>query len=295
MPDLLQQLLRSMAQALRIFKPWRARISASWTHFLKNKDKDKILGNLYRITTKEGHVKWVCLNHYRSSYRETAMKSFLQVLELNQGEYDPQLRKVTIQLRSAIRARKFFTQLEWAPAVNETDITFLWDFSPSDLKSSYGGPIKNLLGAFSETQKLRELVIHNGWKKVVGNSNLTPFKNLVDLAVDMKTVSPQVLHCISGMSLKDISLDCFKEKWEIIHHTDFSSLRSLHLGNCSDEDLLPVWRSFPGSGHIDTLTLFPTQSPQRCYTTLSDQTPSFVDLSYNVAAQVFLGVVQVTI
>ncbi|KAF9392962.1 hypothetical protein CPB97_006066 [Podila verticillata] len=104
--------------------------------FLKNKDQDKILGNLYRITTEDGHVKWVCLNHYRSSYREASMKSFLQIVELNQGQYDPQLRKVTIQLDSAITAREFFSQLERAPAVNEIDIVFnrKWEFSSSDLR-----------------------------------------------------------------------------------------------------------------------------------------------------------------
>lgn len=102
--------------------------------FLKNKDKDKILGNLYRITTKEGHVKWVCLSHYRSSYREAAMKSFLQVVELNQGQYDPQLQKVTIQLHSSITASEFFAQLERAPSVNEIEIVFRWDFNLSDLK-----------------------------------------------------------------------------------------------------------------------------------------------------------------
>ncbi|KFH72170.1 hypothetical protein MVEG_02461 [Podila verticillata NRRL 6337] len=102
--------------------------------FLKNKDQDKILGNLYRTITKEGHVKWVCLNHYRSSYREATMKFLLQIIELNQGQYDPQLRKVTIQLDSAITAREFFSQLEKAPAVNEIDIVFKWEFNPSDLK-----------------------------------------------------------------------------------------------------------------------------------------------------------------
>ncbi|KAF9305218.1 hypothetical protein BGZ74_010997 [Mortierella antarctica] len=379
--------------------------------FLKNKDNDKILGNLYRITTKEGHVKWVCLNHYRSSYREAAMKSFLQVVELNQGEYDPQLRKATVQLHSAITAREFFTQLERAPAVNEIDIEFNWEFSPSDLKqivrdilksnirfctlslndnkdrdynerllgrgrydslmellsatkiqsvhftgmsllgkrssnfakgtvcssltrfeyantiriedqarlvnilqaclllvalrlgdpeahsvlapvlacaimqlqnlevlqllnckSESGGTIYNFLGAFPKSQKLRELVISGGWydldelhklirsmepflerlhvgmgdrigfnngldfkrllpkdyghrKKVGGSTNLTPFKNVVNLAVSMNAVSAQVLQCIGGMSLKEIFLDCAKPEWAIIHHIDFSSLR----------------------------------------------------------------------
>ncbi|KAG0334736.1 hypothetical protein BG000_008093 [Podila horticola] len=102
--------------------------------FLKNKDQDKILGNLYRITTKEGHVKWVCLHHYRSSYREAAMKKLLDIIILNQGQYDPRLRKVTVRLPGAIAAREFFSQLERAPAVNEIDMEFNWEFSPSDLK-----------------------------------------------------------------------------------------------------------------------------------------------------------------
>lgn len=102
--------------------------------FIKGKDKDKILGNLYRINTEEGHVKWVCLEHYRSSYRMAAMTKFLQTLELNQGEYNPQLRKVIIHLESTITAREFFNQLEKAPAVNEIDIELKWEFSSSDLK-----------------------------------------------------------------------------------------------------------------------------------------------------------------
>ncbi|KAG0359348.1 hypothetical protein BG005_000958 [Podila minutissima] len=374
--------------------------------FLKNKDKDKILGNLYRITTKEGHVKWVCLNHYRSSYREAAMKSFLQVVELNQGQYDPHLRKVAIQLRSAITACEFYTQLERAPAVNEIDVTFLWEFSPLDLKlivqavqksnirycamnlndhkdrdyneiffercrydpllellsttkiqsarfaglsyfgkrtsnfaegtvcstltqfgyadiicqkdqnrlanilracpllvalelgvtktgsvlapvltyaimrlrnlevlqlfkckSASGGPIKNFLGVFPKTQKLRE-PRDQGWidyghrKKVGGSTNLTLFKNLVNMAVEMKAVSAQALQCIGYMSLKHISIDCAKEEWVVVHHINFSSLRSLHLGNCSDFNLFPVWQSFPengGSCQIDTLSFSPMQ------------------------------------
>ena len=64
--------------------------------FLKKKDAHKILGNLYRITLETGHVKWVCLHHYRQVYRETAMASLLQCVETNDGTYDAHIGKVTI-------------------------------------------------------------------------------------------------------------------------------------------------------------------------------------------------------
>ncbi|KAF9079508.1 hypothetical protein BGX23_003887 [Mortierella sp. AD031] len=102
--------------------------------FLRNKDKDKVLGNLYRITTSEGHVKWVCLEHYRASYRETAMASFLQLVQVNQGVYDAQLRKVTINLSSRTVATEFFRKIAGqAPALNEIDMTINWSFRSADL------------------------------------------------------------------------------------------------------------------------------------------------------------------
>ncbi|KAF9205747.1 hypothetical protein BGZ59_000293 [Podila verticillata] len=102
--------------------------------FLRNKDEDKVLGNLYRITTPEGHVKWVCLEHYRASYREASMRAFLQVVEQARGTFEPQLRKVTLTLPSFTIAQDFFQRLETAPAVNEMDVTFGWGFTGSELK-----------------------------------------------------------------------------------------------------------------------------------------------------------------
>lgn len=102
--------------------------------FLRNKDEDKVLGNLYRITTPEGHVKWVCLEHYRASYREASMRAFLQVVEHTRGTFEPQLRKVTLTLPSFTIAQDFFQLLETAPAVNEMDVTLGWGFSASELR-----------------------------------------------------------------------------------------------------------------------------------------------------------------
>lgn len=102
--------------------------------FLRNNDQDKILGNLYRITTDAGYVKWVCLEHYQEAYRETAMRAFLQIVETNAGVYGPRLRKVTICLKSSTTAQDFFKRLtNQAPAVNELDVSLDWKFGSSDL------------------------------------------------------------------------------------------------------------------------------------------------------------------
>ncbi|KAF9550063.1 hypothetical protein EC957_001549 [Mortierella hygrophila] len=102
--------------------------------FLRNKDKDKILGKLYRITTSEGHVKWVCLEHYRYSYNAMIMSSFLRTVQLNQGLYEPYLCKVTITLPTFIVAEDFMGHLvKQESTINELDVTLTWAFNTLEL------------------------------------------------------------------------------------------------------------------------------------------------------------------
>ncbi|KAF9125856.1 hypothetical protein BG015_004822, partial [Linnemannia schmuckeri] len=102
--------------------------------FLRKKNEGKILGNLYRITTEMGHVKWVSLNHYRHIYRENPMTSFLQSVEINGGSIDPQLGKITIALNSSAVAKDFFYRLpKQAPAVISLRVTLNWSFGAADL------------------------------------------------------------------------------------------------------------------------------------------------------------------
>jgi hypothetical protein len=103
--------------------------------FLDTHDEGKRLGNLYRITTDDGHVKWVCIDHFRSTYREQDQKSFEEVVGLNGGKYDTQLGKVTIKLESRIRAEEFFKSLSKARRVFELDIDLDWGFTNTDLES----------------------------------------------------------------------------------------------------------------------------------------------------------------
>lgn len=119
------------------------------TTFLRLNDEDKTLGNLYRTTTNEGHVKWVCLRHYRQSYRDVSMLSFLKMLRENNGEYNHFLRKVTITLTSSANSKAFFEALaNQAPAVDELDVVLDWSFWTSDLellvKSVYQSSVRSI-------------------------------------------------------------------------------------------------------------------------------------------------------
>ncbi|KAG0044675.1 hypothetical protein BGZ89_005965, partial [Linnemannia elongata] len=102
--------------------------------FLRSNDGDKVLGDLYRVTTDTGHVKWVCLKHYGWQYRNANMTSFIQSVEAAKGDYSRHLRKVTITLKSTIAAKDFLKRLvSLGSTVNELSVTLAWKFWSSDL------------------------------------------------------------------------------------------------------------------------------------------------------------------
>ncbi|KAF9903140.1 hypothetical protein EC991_004123 [Linnemannia zychae] len=102
--------------------------------FLKCKDEAKVLGNLYRTVTSDGHVKWVCLDHYRETYRESALREFRNNLEANNGQYDDRRGRVTIKLNSMLLAQQFYNILANTRFVQELLISLAWDTSIDDFR-----------------------------------------------------------------------------------------------------------------------------------------------------------------
>lgn len=102
--------------------------------FLRNKDDARVFGNLYRIVTSDGHVKWVCLDHYRQNYRSKTMKELREVVESNDGQYDEHTGRVTIKLASSITARQFYSTLAQSRFVNELEVALLWEATLQDLR-----------------------------------------------------------------------------------------------------------------------------------------------------------------
>ncbi|KAF9948443.1 hypothetical protein BGZ72_009648 [Mortierella alpina] len=102
--------------------------------FLKAKDGDKVLGDLYRTVTDEGHVKWVCVDHYRENYQQSTAKDFQRTLDAVGGSFDRSLGRVEVTLRSRALAEQFFSAMGKARSLYELDIVFDWACTTSDLE-----------------------------------------------------------------------------------------------------------------------------------------------------------------
>ncbi|KAG0042141.1 hypothetical protein BGZ90_009496, partial [Linnemannia elongata] len=103
--------------------------------FLKDKDGNKVLGNLYRTVTDEGHVKWVCIDHYRMNYLENSAKEFLRALDSVGGSFNESIGRVDVRLQSKALAEHFFSALGKARFVYELDIGLCWACTTSDLEA----------------------------------------------------------------------------------------------------------------------------------------------------------------
>ncbi|KAF9115390.1 hypothetical protein BGW39_003061, partial [Mortierella sp. 14UC] len=106
--------------------------------FLKDNDGNKVLGNLYRTVTDEGHVKWVCIDHYRVNYQENSAKEFLRVLDSVGGSFSENVGRAEVRLQSRELAEEFFLALEKARSVYELDIDLDWACTTSDLEALEG-------------------------------------------------------------------------------------------------------------------------------------------------------------
>ncbi|KAF9201931.1 hypothetical protein BGZ59_002435, partial [Podila verticillata] len=102
--------------------------------FLKTKDGDKVLGNLYRTVTDEGHVKWVCIDHYCENYQESTAKDFQRMLDSVGGSFDKSIGRVEVKLQARVLAEQFSLALGKARSVYELDMDFDWACTMSDLE-----------------------------------------------------------------------------------------------------------------------------------------------------------------
>ncbi|KAI8597484.1 hypothetical protein EDD21DRAFT_407566 [Dissophora ornata] len=104
--------------------------------YLSTNSSDTLLGNLYRMTTKDGYIKWVCRHHYRASYQEALTQKLCDVVKLAGGVFDEQLGSIKVTLKSSFAAAEFNEALSKAKAgVYDLDITFDWDCSRTDLEA----------------------------------------------------------------------------------------------------------------------------------------------------------------
>ncbi|KAF9364454.1 hypothetical protein BGX34_001434 [Mortierella sp. NVP85] len=103
--------------------------------YLKVKDEGRVLGNLFRVITPEGHVKWVCIDHYRTNYRESTTRLLQEIVEVNHGQFIEETGKVIILLESSTVAKQFYDVMVKARGIQELEITLKWDATMEELKA----------------------------------------------------------------------------------------------------------------------------------------------------------------
>ncbi|KAF9979846.1 hypothetical protein BGZ75_009160 [Mortierella antarctica] len=103
--------------------------------FLLGIDGSKVLGNLYRTATDKGHAKWVCRDHYREYYNQTAVATFRQAVNSVGGSFDENKGLVKVSLKSRGLAEHFYSALRETRFVHELDICLEMNSARSDLEA----------------------------------------------------------------------------------------------------------------------------------------------------------------
>ncbi|KAG0221996.1 hypothetical protein BGX31_009414 [Mortierella sp. GBA43] len=131
--------------------------------FLKHKDGNKVLANLFRVITIEDHVKCVCIDHYRVNYQEEAVRELYDTVKSLEGTFDENIGHVKVHLLSKQHAERFYQALAKARSVYELDIVLDWEVTKSDFKG--------LLNALRKS-KVRALEIDLAYQEGPTDQNL---------------------------------------------------------------------------------------------------------------------------
>ncbi|KAI8345325.1 hypothetical protein B0O80DRAFT_285028 [Mortierella sp. GBAus27b] len=102
--------------------------------YLEVKDKGRVLANLYRIVTPEGHVKWVCFDHYKAAYHQSAVQHLREIVEINRGTFLEETGTIDIKIATNTQAKQFYDAMVKARGIQELEITLQWDAMMSDLR-----------------------------------------------------------------------------------------------------------------------------------------------------------------
>ncbi|KAF8986011.1 hypothetical protein BGZ46_010428 [Entomortierella lignicola] len=181
--------------------------------FLQKKDQDRSLGNLFRTVDEQGHVKWICLDHYRSTYRLRQDREFENEVLQNQGEYDKRLGIVTVFLPSSEAIDGFLSAMTRAGAFNELDI-HLRNYSYNDLKTLGDSLRKTNVSKLTLTGHQYKEIFSMYKKKLspiltimaAGKVRYFQFKDTKDLIPSRGVQVPKSMSSVRSLELKGISL-----------------------------------------------------------------------------------------
>ncbi|KAG0202438.1 hypothetical protein BGX28_005041 [Mortierella sp. GBA30] len=200
--------------------------------YLKVGDSANLLGNLYRITTKEGHVKWVCRDHYRAGYQEANYQKLHGIVNAAGGVFDEQLGKITVTMKSGITAAQLYDAVGTSRGIHEFEFTMAWNQDNEDLVK-----LKDMIKKSSIVALTLDLQHKTGTGidfSLSGSKRYDPIVTILQLS------SVTAVHILNGPK------DFFKRA-NLNKSQYYSGLRSIHVG-----DYFKKW---------DTMTQFLRRAP----------------------------------
>ncbi|KAG0308783.1 hypothetical protein BGZ98_006830 [Dissophora globulifera] len=188
--------------------------------YLKAHDDGRVLGNLYRIVTQEGHVKWVCLDHYRKNYREADIIDLRRIVKSNNGVFIEEKGRIEITLASQRLAKQFYDALVRAPRTHELEITLQWHVTTHELEilcdavskaniihlningQHYGSSKRDIINKYRRFEPIMGLM-SNGRIQSLSLTDFTKFYKRVGDSAMLKALGLRKLSLTKGFSPKD--------------------------------------------------------------------------------------------
>ncbi|KAF8940186.1 hypothetical protein EDD21DRAFT_351210 [Dissophora ornata] len=237
---------------------------------LKRKDQDRALGNLFKTVDAQGHVKWICLDHYKSTYHQRQDREFELEIKQNHGEYDKRLGVVTAVLSSSEAIETFMDAMTRAGAFNELDV-HIRHYMFQDLKTLADSLSKTNISKLTLTCHEYREIMSMGKKKLpavlkimaAGKVRYFHFKNIKDLIPARGVTIPKELSAVRSLELTDISLKDGHEMLGMILRA-CTNLSVLRLKNVplKYNRLISVLNGLASCSKLNTLAFHNCQLPK---------------------------------
>ncbi|KAF9355085.1 hypothetical protein BGX34_010657 [Mortierella sp. NVP85] len=102
--------------------------------FLRHHDPGRDLGNLNRMVTRDGDVRWVCNHHYRTEKGREAIQNFMAILKANNGGFSEPNGSVRVAVKSPDQAKELYEAMVKTPGIRHLWIHLKWPVTQEDLE-----------------------------------------------------------------------------------------------------------------------------------------------------------------
>ncbi|KAF9947661.1 hypothetical protein BGZ65_008645, partial [Modicella reniformis] len=206
--------------------------------FLKDVDGNT-LGDLYRTVDTQGHVKWICIDHYREKYPETEVEA-LNDIALPALWFNEDVGEVSMSLYSRGEADHFYSALAKAKFVYQLWIDFLFNATYDDYMALRDSIYKTNVAVL-------ELLGYGGNGPTSDNMNHNRRHNPIFDIMRHPTIQSIEISCMP---------DLFSQSKGISRHSDFSNLRHLGIDEIKAADISKFESLLAKAPNLSSLALY---------------------------------------